>query len=49
MKGPASRAARPVGELVTERIEVQKPVTQSHRGKLGNVFDPERVKIKFAA
>jgi recombinase-like zinc beta ribbon protein len=35
--------------LVTERIEVHKPAALEHCGRLGARFDPDRVKIKFAA
>jgi DNA invertase Pin-like site-specific DNA recombinase len=40
---------RAIIRLVTERIEVHKPAMLEHRGRLGAQFDPDRVKIKFAA
>jgi len=41
---------RAIIKLVTERIEVARPARRGGRkGQLGERFDPERVKIKFAA
>jgi DNA invertase Pin-like site-specific DNA recombinase len=40
---------RAVIGLVTERIEVHKPASLDHRGRLGAQFDHDRAKIKFAA
>jgi site-specific DNA recombinase len=40
---------RAIIRLVTERIEVHRPAMLEHRGRLGAQFDPDRVKIKFAA
>jgi len=40
---------RAVIRLVTERIEVHRPTVVARRGRVGGQFDPERVKIKFAA
>jgi site-specific DNA recombinase len=40
---------RAVIELVTERIEVHRPVVVARHRRVGAQFDPERVKIKLAA
>jgi hypothetical protein len=40
---------RTIVKLVTERVEVHKPAVLEHRGYLGARFDPDRVKVKFAA
>lgn len=40
---------RSVLKLVTERIELHRPTKGARPGLYGTEFDPERVKIKFAA
>lgn len=40
---------RAIIRLVTERIEVRRPTVVARRGRVGGQFDPERVRIKFAA
>jgi site-specific DNA recombinase len=40
---------RAIIKLVTERIEVHRPTVVARSGRVGGQFDPERVKIKFAA
>jgi DNA invertase Pin-like site-specific DNA recombinase len=40
---------RAIVKLVTECVEVHKPAVLEHRGYLGARFDPDRVKVKFAA
>jgi hypothetical protein len=40
---------RAILELTTERIEVVRPVERARKGVVGGQFDPDRVKVKFAA
>jgi hypothetical protein len=40
---------RVIIELVTERVEVCRPTVVARCGRAGGQFDPERVKVKFAA
>jgi len=39
---------RAIIRFVTERIEVHRPTVVARRGRVGDQFDPERIKVKFA-